>query len=41
MFLRGKLKFLKGPKNRHFRKGLVHGLRPNIELSVTAFFLQK
>ena len=37
-FTRKKLKFKIGPKNGHFRKGLVHGFRPNIELSLIAVF---
>ena len=35
-FKRKKLKFLKGPKNGHFGKGLVHGFCPKIEISLIA-----
>ena len=38
MILIENLKFLKGPKDKHFRKGLFHGFRPNIEFSLTAVF---
>ena len=37
-FKRKKLKFVKGPKNRHFRKGLVHGFCLKIEISLIAVF---
>ena len=33
-----KIKFLKGPKNGHFPKGLVHGFCPKIELSLIVVF---
>ena len=33
-----KLKFLKGPKKRHFTKGLVHGFCPKIEISRMGVF---
>ena len=39
MNLRGKkIKFLKGPKNLHFPKGLVHGFAPKIELFLMGVF---
>ena len=37
-FKRKKLKFLKGPKNGQFRKGLVGGFCPKIEISLIAVF---
>ena len=40
-FKRKKLKFLKGPKNGHFPKGLVHGFGLKIELSLIAVFHRK
>ena len=37
-FKRKKLKFLKGPKNGQFRKGLVGGFWSKIEISLIAVF---
>ena len=37
-FKRKKLKFLRGPKNGHFPKGLVHGFGRKIEISLMDVF---
>ena len=38
---RKKLKFFKGPKNKLFLRGSVHGFCPKIELIIIAFFFYR
>ena len=38
MILDQKVNVLKGAKNRHFPKGIIHGFCPKIELFSFAFF---
>ena len=39
-FKRKKLKFFKGPKNKLFLRGSVHGFCPKIELIIITFFTE-